>query len=489
MPQRPQHNPSAKARPGTHATLALASAAVLTLLAGCVSLDSKPDIRRAADAVHVRTGIAVPWDEPWAKDTTWDGRSPLQVDQAVLAALTNSGEIRALVEQVAAGRADLAQAGLLPNPVVSISVRVPLDGGPVVSPVGVSVTQSFVALWLRGPRRKAADARLNQSILTLSDSALTLVADVRTAHARIVFGQRALELARANLDRCKAALNAVRLRVESGHQSTLDLDRVGLAALAADWDLERRRMALDRQRRELLLLMGLAGVSDDWSAQDPSPGSPDPDGYPPLLPDSLTDKGVVDLALAQRLDVAASLAVVEANKKDLSTQERSRIRDLGVGLVVQQTQEELRFLGLENSIPLFDFNQAQIAKAGSLGRAALARAESVFQRAIMESRVALGDATVSRSIAHGYRRDVLAAARENFDHALSPGGRESLDVSTLLDTLSTLAASEQSANELDLRAVAARIELERALGGSLIPLAAPASPRAPNNAPSPPPSP
>jgi outer membrane protein TolC len=181
----------------------------------------------------------------------------------------------------------------------------------------------------------------------------------------------------------------------------------------------------------------------------------------------LTDESAQALALSQRLDVVASLAVVEANKKDLSAQERSRIRDLGIGVVVQRTQNELRSLGLQNSIPIFDFNQAQIAKSGSLGRAALATAESVFQRAIMEARVGLGEARAAQALALDYRQGALPLARTNFERANRALHDGIVDVNTLLGTLETLADDEQSANDLDLLAVAARIELERAVGGSM----------------------
>ena len=438
----------------------------------CVSLDSKPDVQKAEANVQDRTGYVVPWNEPWAKDMAWDGEAPLTVDVAVLAALANNGEIRALVEQVSASRADLAQAGLLPNPVVSISVRVPLDGGPVISPVGVSVTQSFVALWLRGPRMRAADARLNQSILTLSNSALELVAKVKAAHARIVFGQRGLELQDASIARARGVLES--LRQHPDQEAELEQARIEQLLLVAESDRTRLCMQLARRKRELLRLMGRADSGDEWTAKDAS-NEEGFDSHPPLLPRDFSEEDARALALLQRLDVAASLAVVEANKKDLNVEERNRIRDLGIGVVVQQTQDELRSLGLQNSIPLFDFNQARIAKAGSLGRAALATAEATFQRAIMEARVAHGDAFASRDVAAQYRNGALPLARRNFERSLVAIGEDSIDRRVLCETLATLASSEQTANDLELEAAIAGIELERAVGGSLRPIATPAT--------------
>jgi hypothetical protein len=54
-------------------------------------------------------------------------------------------------------------------------------------------------LWLRDGKVKAADARLNQTVLDVSDKALRLVADVKATHARIAFGERALALSDEDL--------------------------------------------------------------------------------------------------------------------------------------------------------------------------------------------------------------------------------------------------------------------------------------------------
>jgi outer membrane protein, heavy metal efflux system len=462
--------------------LAPAAVAFLLLLSSCVHLDHKGDVQKAAENVRDRAGYIVPWDEPWAKDTRWDGVAPLTVDQAVLAALTNNGDIRALVEHVAASRADLAQAGLLPNPVVSVRVRIPLDGGAAISPVGISVTQSFVALWLRSSRLEAADARLNQSILTLSDSALRLVAQVKAAHAEIVFGQRSLALAEAHVERCELALGAVDRAAATDESTALGAGRLRQALRVAESGVLQRRLDLDRQRRSLLFLMGVSRHGDSWSAVDHSV-CPDPCLYPPALPASMDDNAAWKLALDQRLDVAASMAVVEANKKDLTTEERNRFRDLGVGVILQETHHRLNFLGLENSVPLFDFNQAQIAKAGSMGRAALATAEAVVERAIMEARVGFGEASATQALAKSFRENVLAESARNFEAALASvdhaADATSRDTTALLETLLDLAESEQAANDLNRKAAIARIELERAVGGSLSPTKAPAPAVAP----------
>ena len=122
-----------------------------------------------------RSGYAAAWDEPWSGgEQTWDGASPLTADQAVIVALRSNRDIRALVEEIGASRADLVQAGLLPNPVLSLTLRPPISGADTVMFIGDAVVQEFTALWLIPSRVRAADARLNESVLSLSDRALRL---------------------------------------------------------------------------------------------------------------------------------------------------------------------------------------------------------------------------------------------------------------------------------------------------------------------------
>ena len=100
----------------TLAALACTAALIAGGMSGCASLDPKPDIGRAAATVQERSGFAAAWDQPWSDHfEVWDGASPLTAEQAVVTALKNNREIRGQVEEIAVGRADLVQAGLLPD--------------------------------------------------------------------------------------------------------------------------------------------------------------------------------------------------------------------------------------------------------------------------------------------------------------------------------------------------------------------------------------
>jgi cobalt-zinc-cadmium efflux system outer membrane protein len=445
--------------------------AAITLLAvagGCASLDPKPDIDRAASTVSERSGVTPMWTEPWdATFMTWDGRSPLKVEQALAMALRNNREIRSQVEQIAASRADLVQAGLLPNPVLDLTLRFPFDPVSGGSFVGAQVIQSFTALWLRDGKIKAADARLNQTVLDVSDRALRLVAEVESTHARIVFGQRALALSDENLATIHRSINSLDARIRGGEGTPLDVNRAKQQQAKAQAERGIVLRDLAKERRRMLELIGFASEGAEWTA----------DMDAAAMNASIIDEAAaIMLAGSQRLDVAAARSIVEAQRADLSVEEKSRLKDFGLGADFERDVDGKKTIGpvFEVGIPIFDTNAAQIAKAGSLARAALASYEAVSQRAVRESRVAWVELDSASRLAEQYRTTVLAISERNLTLAEAALKSGQADVTVLLEAQREVIDARARLTELERQAAIARIELEYAVGGRLSP--SPATP-------------
>ena len=437
--------------------------ALLAVVGGCASLDPKPDIERAASTVAERSGVTPTWTEPWeASLTSWDGRTPLKVEQALAMALRNNREIRSQVEQIAASRADLVQAGLLPNPVVGLTLRFPFDPVSGGSFIGAQVVQSFTALWLRGGKIRAADARLNQTVLDISDKALRLVAEVKTTHARIAFGQLAVHHADHNLATIQKSIDSLEARVRGGEGTSLDVNRARqqFAKAQAERAIIVRDLAKDRRR--MLELIGFASENAEWTAEvDTSLAA--------AL--SLDEAAAITLAGLQRLDVAAARSVAEAQRADLSVEERSRLKDFGLGADFERDVDGKKTIGpvVDVAIPIFDTNEAQIAKAGSLARAAFASYEAVSQRAVREARVAWVELDSSSRLVEQYRSTVLALAERNLTLAEASLRSGQADVTVLLEAQREVTDARARLNELERQAAVARIELEYAVGGRLAP--------------------
>ncbi len=446
-------------------------------LSGCASLDPRPDIERAAATVAERSGIAPVWNEPWESSlTTWDALAPLRVEQAVAMALRNNREIRAEVESIAASRADLVQAGLLPNPVLALTLRFPFDPVSGGSFVGAQVVQSFTALWLRDGKIRSADARLNQAVLDVSDKALRLVSEVRATHARIDFGQRAITLSDENLATIRRSIDSLDARIRGGEGTSLDVNRARqqLAQAQAERAIIMRDTA--KARRRMLELIGFAAASAEWTVDK---------GAVNESPAAIDEAAAMSVAAVQRLDVAAARAIVEARRAELSVEERGRLRDFGLGADFERDVDGAKTVGpvVEVGIPIFDTNQAQIAKAGSLARAALANYDAAAQRATREVRVAWVERDAAINLVEQYRSTVLALSERNLTLAEAALKAGQADVTVLLEAQRELIDARARLNELERQAAIARIELEYAVGGRLAQSPAPPVPENAGSAP------
>lgn len=442
-------------------TPAAAALALALVAGGCASLDPKADIGRAASTIGDRSGVTPEWTQPWEMSLTmWDGRSPLTREAALAMALRNNREIRSQVEQIAASRADLVQAGLLPNPVLGLTLRFPFDPVSGGTFIGAQVVQSFTALWLRDGKVKAADARLNQTVLDISDKALRLVAEVKATHARITFGERALALSDENLATIRKSIDSLEARVRGGEGTPLDVNRARQQLAKAEAERAIFARDLAKERRVMLELIGFAAESAEWTV--------DASGSMPLAP-PIDETGAVALALSQRLDVAAARSVVTAQQADLTIEEKSRLRDFGLGADFEREADGSKSVGpvVEVGIPIFDTNAAQIAKAGSLARVALASYEATAQRAVRETRTAWVDLDTAARLREQYRATVLAISQRNLALAEAALKAGQADVTVLLDAQRELIDARRTLLDLERDAAIAAIELERAAGGNL----------------------
>ena len=210
----------------------------------------------------------------------------------------------------------------------------------------------------------------------------------------------------------------------------------------------------------MLELIGFASEGAEWTV----------DMNAAAMNASIIDEAAaIMLAGSQRLDVAAARSIVEAQQADLSVEERSRLKDFGLGADFERDADGKKSIGpvVEVGIPIFDTNQAQIAKAGSLARAAFANYEAVSQRAVREARVAWVELDSALRLAEQYRSTVLALSERNLTLAEDALRAGQADVTVLLEAQRELIDARRTLNDLERDAALARIMLEQAVGGRI----------------------
>ena len=432
---------------------------------GCVSLDPSADINEAMDLVEQRSGWRPGWNAQWSGTIqAWQGEAPLGVDQAVTIALQNNRSIRAALEGIASARADLVQSGLLPNPVLSATFGPAINGEGGATSISISLIQQLTDLWLRPARKDAAASALREQILSVSDDALRLVADVRQAYAGLMYTHRGIALTQSHAELMQRAIEVTQQRIIAGEASQLDVNRLHQLLLALQAELTRQQLDLAQQKRRLLELLGLADATTNWDAKDPIESFA-------AWSNDLAESDLIALAASQRLDVAAARKAYERKRHELRVTNLGAIPELGAGPAYDRDEDRRDELGPEFDleIPIFDNNQAQVAKAMSELRQAQIEADLILQRAITQTRVAWLDARTNLELVVFYRERVIALARENLRLGEQAFNAGQVDMTVVLETQRELIQAEFQLNQLEAAAWLSVIELEYTVGGTLAP--------------------
>ncbi len=321
--------------------LLLLGAAVTTL--SCAS--ARPPVATpVTDRILSATGAAARIHAPGVADVppSVDPQDGLSSDEAVATALWNNAAFQVTLSQLGFARADLVEAGMLTNPVLSLLF--PL--GP--KQFEATLRWPIEVLWERPKRRAAAQLALDATASSLVQSGLELALAVRLSHADYAL---AIDRQRLATDTASALE-----RIDTLTQSRLAAGDIGaLEARVARVDAARGRQDADRAahdvrlaRERLRLLMGLAAndaVVDRIQAS--------------LAPD--TCGAAADLlprALAARPDVRAAEIAVEAAAARLGW-ERRRVLAFTAVLDAngQGTQGFEAGPGVDVGLPIFNRNQ------------------------------------------------------------------------------------------------------------------------------------
>ena len=333
--------------------------AVAVCTAACATAGQAPGRTDVGEAIRARTGRELR-TEAGTTASLPPGVSlgALTREDAVAVALWNSPSFEASLTDLGLARADLVEARLLRNPILSLLFP--------VGPKQLEWTLQFPVdvLWQR-PRRIAA-ATLNARAVgeRLVYDGLTLVADVRTAFIEAVAGERRVALAGENATLARRIAGIADARLRAGDIS--ELEARAPRSDAAQVDAEFRGLEYEREVAVLALIarMGLDLPSAQVRLASSALAAVTTCGAPEAL---------VEDAVASRPDVRAAEIGIEAAARRLSW-ERSRVVNLVAMLDANSRRDAENELGpgISGEIPVFARNQGGTTRAGvELERASL----------------------------------------------------------------------------------------------------------------------
>jgi cobalt-zinc-cadmium efflux system outer membrane protein len=415
-------------------------------------MNGAPAIGDVDDAVRARTQAGLRLDRQDLLPPDANLADGVTQEEAVAIALWNSPSFQATLADLGLARADLAEAGLLRNPIFSLLF--PL--GP--KQLEFTLQFPFEALWQR-PARVAA-ARLNAQAVgeRLVWDALALVAQVRMAHADAVTAERRLTLAAENADLTRRLAEITDARLRAGDIS--ELEARAPRSDAARAEVVRRAAEYDRDLARLTLaaLLGLDRSPDQL--QPRVSGAYD-------APACVVDESRVKEALASRPDVRAAELTIEAATAR-ARWERSRVLAL-MGVLDANGQGDEGFElgpGLNADLPIFNRNQGGVARA----TVEIERASHLYAAArtqvIADVRSAAVRVNQAQQALDAWSADIVPSLETERRQAESAYQAGEVALFSVLDVSRRLVDSRMRQLDAEADLYRSRISLERAMGTS-----------------------
>jgi cobalt-zinc-cadmium efflux system outer membrane protein len=444
----------------------LAFIVLLLALTGCAT-SPKVSLPAVQQAVASRSGLNATWPQtPEEKDEAERTvavlvAQELTPDSAVQIAVLNNRELRATFEELGVSQADLIAASRLRNPSFGASVRWPTD-----RPRGPNVEFSLVSDLLDGlllpVRKRVAREQLGQAERRVAQAVLVLAADVEaaayTVQAREQFRTRLASIADVN----DAAADLAQRQYDAGNINRLELGNQQVAAQQAHLELMRADAQLRSDREKFNRLLGLSSAQANWKIAANLPELPDVD----VLPENLED-----LAVNQRLDLAASKSQVALAEDALHLKQKTRLLPASVDLGVDTERDPngARVTGprVELGLPIFDQGQADLARLGAEVRRATASFEGLASDIRSQVREARDVLTAAHAAADFYLKTLLPQRRLLLRETLLHYNAMQKSSYELLAAKERLLAAERESIEAVRDYWIARAALEMALGGRL----------------------
>ncbi len=434
------------------ANLALSAAVALVVgSTGCASTNGAPSHLDVDAAIRDRTAEArlrLEEQAPLPPDVSLaDG---LTQEEAVAVALWNSPSFRATLVDLGIARADLAEAGLLRNPIFSLLFP--------LGPKQLEFTLQYpLDLLVQRPARVAA-ARLNAQAIgeRLVWDALSLVAQVRTAHADAVVADRRLALAAENADLAGRLAGITDAQLRAGDISELESRAPRSGAARAESMRRAAQHDRDLARLTLAMLIGLDRPADAIAPQLSAAYDAAP---------CQVDEGRLQEALASRPDVrAAELGIEAATAR--ARWERTRVLAL-IGILDANGKGIEGFEmgpGIGADLPLFNRNQGGIARA----TAEIERASQLYAaarlRVIADVRSADVRVSQAREAFDAWHNEIMPSLEIELRQAESAYKAGEVALLSVLDVGRRLVDGRMRQLDAEADLFRSRIALERAIG-------------------------
>ncbi len=222
------------------------------LLAGCATDQARPlPIQPTLSSSVEQLDRSRPGTEPIP------GNQPLSVAEIGLLAVQNSPDLKALRAQIGVAQAQVTQAGLLPDPVLSGSYNVLLAGPAFANAIGATLTGDITSLITLSARRRAASKAAQQVDANIVWQEWQTISRAQTLTIDLVQQARLLDSLRQTLGLLQQRAATTRLGVAQGNATLQMLAPDVVAVISLQTQLDAVVLAQEQRWQSLDALLGL----------------------------------------------------------------------------------------------------------------------------------------------------------------------------------------------------------------------------------------
>jgi outer membrane protein TolC len=336
-----------------------------TLLSACASYRAEPLTTAAVEAqlrppamseVRIQASSL---HHPLLPPISFDPRDGLSPDEVAVLAVIANPALKTQRDRRGVAQAQLLQAGLLPDPILSYSLDAPAGGvrDGKATAYGIGLAWEVSRLIPRSALRQAAKEDVAAVDLDIAWNEWQVAQAARLHATRLLWMEQQQQLADRRCLVLDEERNALRRAVEAGEATSLELAAAEQASGAAF----QVAAALRGERNTERLAMNRAiGLPPATSVLLQAPAGDAGGAIPPL-------EQLVRGLEERRLDLVALRAGYESHEARLRAAVRAQFPRLNIGLTGGRDSDRLQTAGFEVSVglPLFDRNRGAVALASA----------------------------------------------------------------------------------------------------------------------------
>jgi outer membrane protein, heavy metal efflux system len=441
-----------------HIITKLSPVALTLLLSGCVAstgLDTEDLVQQRALAEQVQ----LPAIDPSLRAETEQEinlllQQPLTEQNVSRIAVLNNPEFLAALSSLAISKAELIQAGLLPNPGVRLTRSREEEG----YSTEIDFSLNLFNLIFLNKNKEIAEARTLQQQQQLALQLMNLLSQSRSAYIEAVVAQQSFDYLQTVQQAIDASAELANRMYQVGNYSELQQARQLKFAAEIRLQLAKTEQQQQQSREQLYQVLGLTAAQPELQLP----------AYLPAIPSELaTQNELEQQALSQRLDIQQAKAKLAQLELQRGLEKNSRfVRGLSGEIAGSLQHSEEREVSLGVELPLFDQGTARLSKVEAEYQQAWWQAKAIEVKARSEVRQAYALQQSTYQIARHYQNQLIPLAQKiNQQNVLRYNGMLIGVFELIADTqaqVSTVTGQMMAQRDFYL----AQLRLQQALWGS-----------------------